>query len=694
MSDSKTPQKEIHPEQVKREQAGEHIQNLKKGELPSNAELIKGIDKLDAKLKTNEGQLSATGKSVNKDIINLLDTTKLILQEKNHGELIQDAFYHSSQIGSRDDGREKLKQIRSLLSTDLDKQQAKAGAKQNVNNMGTIAKLMITSPQFRKFVNRIIKFMNQMYKLNKPKKNKVGHEHESYKDATGLQRSLPDDRVAHTENISVGDKQAVIVESAPATHHDSHGEPVKPAHIPQAELDRLIDEFVEFVKILHSHPEYSNSIEYIAETASKLQEKASEKKKDPRLSELKPDEQQKYHKEVIQKDAKQLIENWIGEDYSLDKLIENVRTLHNQSKKDPELKELLHDLREFFKKAAKDETYVNDEEKVRHDAKSLIERSNIILFGKYRQEVNHIAKELKYLNDSLQNDRVVNELKSNVNDLKNDLFLGPDGRPLVKPELLGDFQIILASILETIKYIPIPPIRHNDENIELQLENIVVKTTHVTPSNVRVSAQVDKDHGKFDNYFEIELSKIVARLNSVNFYVNKKTGFPKIEERGLADIDLTRYPGITLNIQIAPKAKKVGDNVYSVFEIRNCSCSIKKLKIHLRETKHDTLYKIAGPAINLVAKKKIEKAVVDAIRENFGKLNDAAARRATGAVQKKNEAKEKANEKVDEAHAKAAAKDLEARRAEPVPQVAHDPNSSYAGATVPAPATAPAPAHH
>merc|ERR1711953_819329 len=234
-----------------------------------------------------------------------------------------------------------------------------------------------------------------------------------------------------------------------------------------------------------------------------------------------------------------------------------------------------------------------------------------------------------------QRDRSIQNLRSDMNQLTRDLVMGQNGKAALKPELLGDAQKIIAGVLETIKYIPLPPIHKNDENMELQLENIVLTATEIAPSNVRFIVQTDMEKTgannsrQNDNSFILEISKIRAHLTSINFFVDKKTGFPKITERGLADVDLEGTNGMSLRIEIAPQVQKTGDQVHSLFEAKNVTCTIDKLKIHLRETSHDFLYKLISPIMNMVAKKKIQTGVADAIRDGINKLNANASAGAT-----------------------------------------------------------------
>merc|ERR1712151_708018 len=75
---------------------------------------------------------------------------------------------------------------------------------------------------------------------------------------------------------------------------------------------------------------------------------------------------------------------------------------------------------------------------------------------------------------------------------------------------------------------------------------------------------------------------------------------------------------------------KSGNEVHSLFEAKNVTCSIDKLKIHLRETSHDFLYKLISPIMNMVAKKKIQAGVCDGVR----RMNDTASTQFSQSAQK------------------------------------------------------------
>jgi len=404
--------------------------------------------------------------------------------------------------------------------------------------------------------------------------------------------------------------------------------------------DLLIERLVDLARTLHQNPEYRNAIEYIAGSMDKLRTHAVATKEEGKAVRAQdkvnePRSEIEHHKKEAQLNSKEFAENWIGDDYSLDRLLNQIDYLHKSSKNDPELRQLLQDWKTWSTSTIKDSSYVEDRERVRADTKDLVRRTRMMSQGPYRDQFTILRREVNYINKAIQRDDSVQALRSDISQLGRDVFMDQNGKAVLKPELFGDAQKIIAGILEAIKYIPLPPIHKNDENMELQLENIVLTATEVAPANIRVIAQSDMEKTgadnsrQNDNSIAIEVSKIRAHLTSINFFVDKKTGFPKITERGLADVDLMGTNGLNLVVELAPRVQKTGNNVHSLFEPKNVTCSIDKLKIHLRETSHDFLYKLISPIMNMVAKKKIETGVADAIRDGINKLNTNASAGAT-----------------------------------------------------------------
>jgi len=593
------------------------LQAARDGKLPGNDEINSGLSKAQTGLTHNDDQLSTTGKAVTKDLTNILETVKSGVNEKNKGNLLQKAYYHSNQTGQQKSFNQRMSELRQTVMGNGDSSEARAEARNNVSSMWTIVRLAFLSPEFRETINDMAQITNDLLKDREARQG-VSSGVETVNPPVPRQEARP------SESLSAGQRNVNKMSR-------------------QEKEDRLVDRLVNLANTLHRNPEYRNSVMYMADSMEKLKTHALTQKQEAKAARQQdkarePTSSKEQHKQEAQMNTKQFVENWIGDDYSLDRLLTQINFLYEQSRQDPELRALLNDWKQWSTATVKDSSYVEDRERVRRDVKDLIHRTRLVMNGPYREQVNILRREVVYINKALQRDNTVQDLRGDLNQLGQDILNDQNGRPVLKPELIGDAQKIIAGVLESIKYIPLPPIHRNDEEMELQLENIVLTATEVAPSSVRVIMQTDAEKTgadqsrQNDNSFILELSKIRAHLTSINFFVDKKTGFPKITDRGLADIDMLGTNGLSLRIEVAPRVQKTGNNVQSMFEAKSVTCTIDKLKIHLRETKHDLLYKVVGPVLNAMAKKRMQTGIENAIVEQISKLNHAASSGATDAA--------------------------------------------------------------
>ncbi len=98
-------------------------------------------------------------------------------------------------------------------------------------------------------------------------------------------------------------------------------------------------------------------------------------------------------------------------------------------------------------------------------------------------------------------------------------------------------------------------------------------------------------------------------MRDVAFYFRKKTGTPKLTDSGLADI-LLGGSGLTTTVHLVSADKDRS----SVFKVKDVTTTIHTLKFSIRDSKHDTLYKIFGPLATGLVKKQLQNAVGQAVR--------------------------------------------------------------------------------
>jgi len=378
----------------------------------------------------------------------------------------------------------------------------------------------------------------------------------------------------------------------------------------------------------------------------KFADKAEELKKAQKRDENKESQSVEHHQEASKQELLAFVEQWLGDDYSIENFINVVQECKENIEKDQELKQLFADLKKFFTKSAKDDSYVQDKERVRTDARDLIRRSRTLITEKHREEFHQLKHEIKFLNRAIQRDDTLITLRDNINDLVSTLLTDEHGNPTIKPELASDAYAFVKIILDTIKYIPLPTIEKYDQDGSFKLENIVVNCSEIVPSQIRFAACLDGGDVE-NNCFEIKITNIRAHLRNMKFEIDKRSGFPKFKDSGYVDADIIGSNGLSIYLAVQPVKPHEGE-IKRLFKIRKATCGISKLELHMRDTKHDGLYRLLSPIINLMTRRNIEELILDQIVGALLQMDRTGAQKANEAKNKLQAAKEQIEEHPEE----------------------------------------------
>merc|ERR1711963_1236370 len=136
---------------------------------------------------------------------------------------------------------------------------------------------------------------------------------------------------------------------------------------------------------------------------------------------LEPQSEIEHHKKEAQLNSKEFVENWIGDDYTLDRLLNQIEFLYRSPKSDPELRQLLEDWKRWSTATVQDSAYVQDKERVRADTKDLVRRTRLMSQCPYREQFIILRREFNYINKALQRDRSIQNLRGDINQLTRDL---------------------------------------------------------------------------------------------------------------------------------------------------------------------------------------------------------------------------------------------------------------------------------
>jgi len=625
---------EKHTETAARERATQTMKDLQQGKLPENKELLEGVDLVEQKLREVNPKLSRTGQKASRDVQNILENTREIIEKKNEDEHLQKAFKHAQTAGKGMSYQQRIGQLRNMLGG-VNTKELTTEARGNIKSFFTIIKLAFLSPEFRKTTNDFFTLFGDVI----ARQSERGEERLRQKQEGPEQEGYPEPKHGY---------EWVEREGTYSLKRSSQRER-SASGLSKEQEDKLVDRMVDLLQTFHKYPEYSNSVQYISQSIKRLSRKFSEGKQimgsAGRADTKRRTSDVEHHQQRSKAEMRLFLENWIGEDYSFDNFLQTLVNFRHIVETDTELKRLFKDLRIFFTKSAQDSSYVNQREKVREDSRDLINRTRFFLFDKYRDEFRTLKQEIQYLNRSIQHDETTEKLRGNVKQLIDHLLMDSSGSPTLKPELLADAQILLQVVFKTLKYIPLPPIRKETPNGgSFELDNLVINCTDILPSQIHLGATLDAETVG-SNVLQLKLSKVRAHIRNAKFFIDKRDGFPKFKESGFIDVDLKGANGMTIDLELQPERVSLDENktVESLFRVKSANCSISKLNLRFRDTKHDGLYKFLGPVINIMARKRIETLVRDQIVETIKQINTTSAKAATQALRKSDVAKEKAS---------------------------------------------------
>jgi hypothetical protein len=205
--------------------------------------------------------------------------------------------------------------------------------------------------------------------------------------------------------------------------------------------------------------------------------------------------------------------------------------------------------------------------------------------------------------------------------LTRDLLFESEGGLKFKPELWNDIRkVILPAFINQVGYIPILRIEFSDDTIDMVIENLTLSGRNLFPIVVSMEAHnylklspykaiKDEQHHDFTHTF----GQIQADMRDVAFLFHKKSGFPKLQDSGVADVLLG---GESLTVTARLTLAKQNDKS-SVFKVKDVDAKLDTLKFSIRNSKHGLLYKTFKPLATGLMKKQIQKAIEDVLRTGF-----------------------------------------------------------------------------
>jgi len=245
------------------------------------------------------------------------------------------------------------------------------------------------------------------------------------------------------------------------------------------------------------------------------------------------------HARRVTQETEDLVACFAGQE-SFDKWKSAMWNVIDLFENNPEWNQYLEELRNFVLSTRSEEQVRSDEFKQKskdlaHRGRDLAEKL------KDRSEVDNFLNSSEELFDNISNDEYVKLLREQAGIISSDLsYVDTEGNLAVDTNMLSKLQtVLLPTLAESLKYIPMPRIESKDSDREFWLDNITLCGYDVIPENIHFHLESDADFSFKDikskgshTHLVITLDKFRTELKNMSFYYKKKT-FPVLTDSGV-----------------------------------------------------------------------------------------------------------------------------------------------------------------
>lgn len=452
--------------------------------------------------------------------------------------------------------------------------------------------------------------------------------HTQEQDALGQQQSeTPYNQDATKSNYQQNLENNCLYQNArnEMYEHKSHTYNTIKEKLPKEKQDKLIIRLKLAVAQIQKHPEYEGAIETLIKLMKVWTIRLSQVTDSYKTQAKEGDHpQQDNFREQSERELKSIIECW-AQGYSIDPLLRGVQQVMHDMQNDPELYEFYQRVMQYIERLVTEPGYVQLEQSTQ-EGTQLMDTGNHMIKGKYRGNLHFLSSESRKIMNLMAEDHISKELNHRIATIHRDLWMDSEGNPAFKPQLLNDMRMtLLPAFIDEIKYIPIPRIDYSDPQFDIVIENLVISGESLLPNVFETkvesfnsfSLKSDIETTPSHQSLHIRMSEIQADIDDVVFFFNKKTGFPKLSDSGVASLAVGGK-GISISVRI----QNVVDNPAKTFKVASCKCNVDNLKVKIHDSNHNMLYKVIQPLILGNIRKQIAKVMELKVTELLNKVDN------------------------------------------------------------------------
>ncbi|ORY97860.1 hypothetical protein BCR43DRAFT_437417, partial [Syncephalastrum racemosum] len=611
----------------------EVFESLRGGRMPNNNQLVEFIDRLmqNPSIETRKHLMSRDGQRLLEDLRELLRSLQKTIQTKNRDQLFQSLYYHLHCMNPSVDKNGINIDVTGGKSKEELKQEAQGGA----NAIIKIGRLILLHEGFRSRVDELLMIVQSLFGEHAESAGQniqeLGNKiNEQMQEIGGQMQDLndPEKQRDVAKKLKETDYKQKLNENKPdleahkakAKEYGSKTQSSFRERMPPEKIDETIRHLKSILAEVQGKEDYQQAMDTIFRLFDSWSNRLTEagQASQGHAAEATQQVRSDPNWTAAEQEIKTILEDW-AQGKSLDPVIRAFHHIAVSIKEDPEVHKRYQEVADYIRRLLREPGYLQDD-KSTQDGRELVQRAREVTQERHTKEFNELNEEAKSFFKAIEQDPMAQELNDRVRQIHNDLWFDREGNATFKPYLLNDMRLtLLPAALEMIKFIPVPRIEYSDEGFDVAVENVVLTGTTLLPdvfemkmeNYLKFSPRTNITNANQQSLF-VKMDQIQTVVNDVVFYYKRKSGFPRLSDRGVASLIIDGR-GISVSARILSDT----NDQRHTFRVTQCNCRVNKLDIKVHDSRHDLLYKTVHPLMVRILKRQIARAVEQKVVESL-----------------------------------------------------------------------------
>lgn len=559
---------------------------LQQGQLPSNPVIANILERGEAVTASTsqDPSLSSDTRGAAEDLRNMLAVTREVFLQKNADEALQQVVYHAKEATSAASSAAASGQV--LQAGVPIKQSAGEVALSTYN----LVMLMARSSEFRRLVMDLINIVSDF----------TSNEFE------GASSSVQQAETPQQATEEVGERASRQVSSVKQTLNDEEVQ------------NRLIKRFHVWIKEIDRRNDFRKGVNELIQALDDFAFYAQETNADLRNN---PDLlQARLHSARARAEAKKLMERF-AQGQTLDDVTFSLKRVVNDINNDKRIDSYVRDLRAFVLRSIQEPQFASSEEWTQMARQKINDGKSV--FESIRPDIKDFFNKLKLFMRSFSGDPQLSALSQSSKSFVHHLFMDENGNPKFKAGVLLELRSILGPLLqEELKYIYVPRLASDDENITWVLDNLMLRGEDVMPDKIVVEnynkvvvSPTNVPTGEAQSIgstLRVHATGIRAHLHDVRMAYSRKT-FPKMEDVITFDAHMG---GEGLSMEIILSTTPSPDHIFRIVSVSTEIDDFTLNNIHGVDHSN-MLYTLMKPIIQTQVRRNMSSSITEAITERL-----------------------------------------------------------------------------